>query len=360
MQQERGYVAQVVRTVLVIVGVAVLLYLVYLLRKPIGWILIAAFVAVALNAPVDALSRRMKRGFAIALVYLGLFLVPIGLGALVIPPLVDQLTTLVNELPEYAQEAQEYVESNERLQQLEEDYDIFGRIEEEAQKLPDRIGSAAGTLSDVGIGLVNSVFALVNILVLTAFMLGSGRKWVDAGVKLVPPERRWRVRRVLDHAAAAIGGYVAGALTIALIAGISSFILMTILGVPFAAPLAVLAGFASLIPLVGATAAAFVIGLVTLFNDFPTDTIIWAIWAVVYQQLENNVIQPKIQARTVQVQPFLVLVSVLFGATLLGVLGALVAIPLAATIQVALREWWAWRTEQLRPEAISPKPAGSA
>ena len=129
------------------------------------------------------------------------------------------------------------------------------------------------------------------------------------------------MRRILDHTASAVGGYVQGALTIALIAGIQAFIVMEILGVPFAAPLAVLAGLASLIPLVGATVAAIVIGLVTLFNDFPTDTIIWAVWAVIYQQIENNIIQPQVQRRTVQVQPIIVLIAVLFGSTLMGVAG---------------------------------------
>ena len=117
-------------------------------------------------------------------------------------------------------------------------------------------------------------------------------------------------------------------------------------GIPFAGPLAVIAGFMSLIPLIGATIAAVIIGVVTLFNDFPTDTIIWTVWAIVYQQLENNLVQPQIQKRTVNVQPFIVLVAVLFGSALLGVLGALVAIPIAASIQILIREWWEWRREE--------------
>src|SRR6201999_193871 len=146
----------------------------------------------------------------------------------------------------------------------------------------------------------------------------------------------------------AVGGYVAGALFIAVIAGIATYIMLTILGVPFRAPLAVIAGLFSLIPLVGATIAAVLIGLVTLFEDFPTDTIIWAIWAIVYQQFENHVIQPQVQKRTVHVHPFLTIVAVLFGATLLGVFGALVAIPVAASIQILLREYWDWRTMSVR------------
>jgi predicted PurR-regulated permease PerM len=347
-----------VRTILRIVGVVVLaalaLYLIYLLRKPIGWVLTATFIAVALAAPVSRLERHMRRGLAIALVYLGLILVPVGLTALVVPPLVTQGTQLAQDLPSYARDVQDFVNKNERLRKLDDKYDITGELNKQAAKLPGRVGDAAKVLGDIGLGLVNSVFALVNILILSIFILASGRGWVDAVLSLRPEVERERLRRVLDHAAAAVAGYMQGALTIALIAGIQSFIVMEILGVPFAAPLAVIAGLASLIPLVGATVAAIVIGLVTLFNDFPTDTIIWAIWAVIYQQIENNVIQPQVQRRTVQVQPFVVLVAVLFGSTLLGVVGAIVAIPLAASIQIAVREWWSWRQEQRMAALVDP------
>ncbi len=172
-----------------------------------------------------------------------------------------------------------------------------------------------------------------------------------------------RLRRALDNMAAAVAGYVAGALTIALIAGVATFIVLTILGVPFAAPLAVIAGLFSLIPLVGATIAAVLIGIVTVFEDFPTVTIIWAIWAIVYQQFENHVIQPQIQKRTVKVQPFITIVAVLFGATLLGVLGALVAIPAAASIQILVREYVDIRTMSIKPDARGddlPPPDPSA
>ena len=361
MARDRSYASLVLRTVGIIVAVSVALYLVYLLRRPIGWVLIAVFLAVALSGPVGFLERHMKRGWAITVVYLALFLVPIGVGALIVPPLVNEVTSFVEEIPSYAAEAQEYVEKNERLQELEDDYNVLSQLEAEANKLPSRVGNAAGTLSDVGLGIVNSIFALLNILVLTAFLLSSGKGWVQAFLRQLPGDRRTRVQRVLERSSRAIGGYVAGALFVAVVAGVSSYVVMWILGVPFRAPLAVFAGFMSLIPLVGATIAAVVIGLVTVFNDFPSDTIVWVVWAIVYQQLENNLIQPRIQSRTVDVQPFVVLVSVLFGGTLLGILGAIVAIPVAATIQVSLREWWAWREEQLHGggeqlELLEPPP----
>jgi predicted PurR-regulated permease PerM len=109
------------------------------------------------------------------------------------------------------------------------------------------------------------------------------------------------------------------------------------------------------VPLVGATLGAIVVGVVTLFSDFPTDTIVWVIWSIVYQQVENTVIQPRIQARAVQVQPFVVLVAVLFGSALFGVLGALLAIPFAAAIQITLREYEGYRGAMLL--GVPPEPA---
>jgi predicted PurR-regulated permease PerM len=336
----------VLRTVLVIVGVAISLYLIYLVRRPLLWVLMALFLAVALSSPVNYLNRWMKRGFAIATVYLALVLVPVAVALLVVPPLVTQMTNLVDDLPDYAQDLQDFANRNTTLRKLERDYKITARLETQARELPNRVGDAAGVLQDAGITLVNSIFQLVTILVLCAFMLGSGRIWVDRLIALQPPERAVRMRRVAEHSASAVGAYVGGALLQATCAGILAYIVLSILGVPFRAPLAVLIFFLDLIPLIGATIGAVVVGLATLFVDFPTATIAWTVFAIIYQQVENNVIQPRIQQRAVNVHPLGVLISVLFGSALLGILGALVAIPVAATLQIVAREWWGWRADQ--------------
>jgi predicted PurR-regulated permease PerM len=346
----------IVRIVLVVVCVAIVLYLLWLLRKPISWLLIATFLAVALSPPVNALNRHMRRGFAIAITYLGLLLVPILLIALIVPPLITEANDFADNVPRYSRDVTRYVEENDRLREINKDYDITTKLEEEAGKLPSRLGGAAGTLRDIGFGIVNSLFAGLTILVMTAFLLGSGRRWTDSFIDSRPPEQRDRIRRARDNMASAVGGYVAGALTIALIAGVATYIVLLILGVPFRGPLAVIAGLFSLIPLLGATIAAVLIGVVTLFENFPTATIIWVIWAILYQQLENHVIQPQIQKRTVNVHPFITIVAVLFGATLFGIMGALVAIPVAASIQILLREYVDLRTLSIKPEPPPPPP----
>lgn len=349
-------VRSIFRVVAIVVLSVLALYLVYLLRQPLGWLAMALFVALALAGPVRVLERRMPRGLAIAVVYLALLGAPMLLGALIVPDLVTQATDLAEDVPEYAADLREFIEENETLRDLDEKYDIAAQLEDQAAELPARVGDAATLLSDLGIGIVNSIFAVVNILILSVFMLVSGRRWVDAALALRPPAEAARIRRFLDRIANAVTGYVQGALLVAVVAGTSSYVVMTILGVPFAAPLAVMVGLFALIPVIGATIAAFLVALVTLFNDFPTTTIVWVIWAIVYQQLENYVVQPQVQKRTVDIQPFVVLVAVLFGATLLGVVGALVAIPVAASIQIAVREWWEWRLSE-RETGLVPDPS---
>jgi predicted PurR-regulated permease PerM len=353
-------VRNIVRIVLTVVCVAIALYLLWQLRKPIGWLLTAVFLAAALSPPVNWLNRRMRRGFAIAITYLGLLLVPILLISLIVPPLIGEANTFADHVPRYANDVTDYVQKNRTLRKLNEDYDITDKLQKEAAKLPTKLGGAAGTLRDIGLGIVNSLFALLTILVMTAFLLGSGRGWVDQVIASRPPEQRQRLRRSLENIASAVSGYVAGALTIAFIAGTATFIVLTILGVPFAGPLAVFAGLMSLIPMVGATIAAVIIGVVTVFADFPTDTIIWTIWAIGYQQIENNLIQPQIQKRTVDVQPLVTIFAVLCGGTLLGVIGAIAAIPAAASIQILLREYVDLRTFSVKPHEPPPPPGQPA
>jgi predicted PurR-regulated permease PerM len=348
--------AAILRIVLTVVAVVITLYVIYLLRTPLTWLFIATFLAIALSGPVAFLSRWMKRAFAIAIVYLGLLLFPLVLAGLFIPPLVKQANKLANNVPQYAQDLENYVNDNSTLRQLEEDYNFTEKIKEEAKKLPAKIGDAAGVLSDIGFGLVSRLFAVINILILSAFMLGGGAGWVEAFARRQPADRADAFRRLAARTRDAVSAYVAGALAQATVAGVTSFIVLTILGVPFATALAALIFVLDLIPLVGATIGAVVVGVVTVFNDFPTDTIIWVVFSIIYQQVENNVIQPRIQSRAVDVHPFVVLLSVLFGATLFGVLGALLAIPLAATLQIAAREYLRYREATRAAEIARPAP----
>ncbi len=344
----------VLRVVLIVLAVVGTLFLVELLWQPIAWILIAMFFSVALSGPVNILARRMRRGLAITIVYLAVLLVPIALAALIVPPLVRQGVDFVQDFPQYANDIEAWIEGNERLQKLNQDLGHTERLNSLAADAPERIPEAANLLRDLGTGLVNSIFAGFTIFVLSIFMVARGRRWIDAAVDL-RSEHATAIKATLDRIANAVGNYVGGAIIQASIAGITTFIVLSILGVPFAGALAVLVAILDLLPLVGATIGAFLVGVVTVFNDFPTDTIIWVIYALAYQQFENYVIQPQIQKRAVELEPFIVLVSVLFGGALFGVIGALLAIPVAATIQISIQEWWRYRVAQ-REEALGLRP----
>jgi predicted PurR-regulated permease PerM len=352
----------IARNVLIVVGVVLCLYLIYLLRKPLTWLVIAAFLAVALAGPVNFFQRYMKRGLAIALTYLVLLLIPIGLGAALLPPIVNQISDVATNAPEYVRDVEDYVHKNETLNDLNQKYDITQKLSDEANKLPSKAGDAAKVLRDIGFGLVSSIFAAVTILILSIFMVASGPRWAEGFIRMQRPEHAERIERTLRRIANAIGNYVGGALLQATIAGFSAFIVLTILGVPFAGPLAVLIFVFDLIPVVGATIGAVLVGIVTAFVNFPVALIIWVIFAIVYQQVENYLIQPQIQRRATKIEAFIVLVAVLFGSTLFGVLGAILAIPTAASIQIAVEEYRQYRREVAAAdqEAGGPTPAPEA
>jgi predicted PurR-regulated permease PerM len=348
----------VLRTTLIVLGVALSVYLAYLLRKPIAWLVIAAFIAVALSAPIRVLSRRMPRGLAIAAVYTALIAIPLIMAALLIPPLVSQAEDLANDVPGYVEDVKDFVNENETLSDLNEDYDITTKLEDEAAKLPGKIGDAANILGDIGVGLVNSIFAFVTIMILSIFMVASGGRYLEQFLAAQDPEHRERMRRAFDSIGTAISSYVGGALIQATLAGTFAFIMLTILGAPFAGALALVIAFGDLIPVVGATIAAFFVGIVMLFVNFPVGLIVWIVYAIVYQQVENYVIQPQIQRRAVAVEPLVILVAVLFGSTLFGVPGALLAIPTAASMQIVFREYRDYRRELAGPTrpALEPSP----
>jgi predicted PurR-regulated permease PerM len=358
-RQEGPSTRTVVRIVAIVVACGLALYVIYRLRTPISWVLLAAFIAVAASGPVNRLNRRMPRGAAIAVVYGGIILTPIVIGAILIPPLIEAGTNLVNDLPGYAQDLEETFSENETLADLNRDYDLTGKLEGLAEDAAGQAGTAAGTLADIGGGIVSSLFAVVTILVLSMFLVSRGRRWIDHVVDRRPPREAESIRRALDAMGFAVGGYVGGALAQATVAGIAAFIFLEILGIPSPLALAVVIAIFDVIPLVGATIGAVIVGIVIAFaGDLPGDLIAWAVFAVAYQQFENYVVQPRIQSRAVNVDPFVVVIAALFGGTLLGVIGALVAIPVAAAMQIGFREYLRYRREhpEVSPDAPPDEP----
>ena len=354
----------ILRVVVTVVLSAFALYLIYLLRTPISWLIFATFVAVVVSAPVNILSKRMPRGLAIVIVYFFVAAVPIGLGAILIPPAVRAISDLVSDFPGYVDSLKETVNNSDTLTNLNDNFDLVSKLQDLANNAAGNAGDVAGILADVGAGLVGSVFAGVTILIMSMFMVSRGRSWTDSILRTRPPAEAAAIRRALDRMAIAIAAYVGGALLQATIAATVAFFVLTILGVPAPLALAVIILVLDLIPLIGATIGAIIVGIFTLFADFPTATIIWVVFAIVYQQFENYVVQPRIQGRAVQLDPFIIVIAALFGGTLMGIVGALLAIPTAAAMQIAYHEYMAFRRayhsgEAVEVEAGEGDPPGS-
>ena len=327
----------VAKVVLVAALVVAGLFLLFQIRSVIGTVFIAVFIAVALGPAVDFFERHgWKRWLAILSAYLSLLLAVFVIGLLVVPPIVDETNQFVADVPSYIDDLRE----NETIRDYDEKYQITQKLEESARELPNRLDDALGALQSVTVGVFSTLVQLVTILVIAFFLLLDGKRIVDWIFRELGPARGPRYRRIAEDVYGSVGGYVVGNLLISLIAGTTTFLVLTVLGVPFAVPLAVLMAAFDLIPLVGATIAGLIIGVVAAVDNFPGDLIAWAIFLLLYQQVENNVIQPQVYKRTVQLHPLVVIVGVLIGASLAGVLGALVAIPVAGAGQIIARDWW--------------------
>jgi predicted PurR-regulated permease PerM len=201
-----------------------------------------------------------------------------------------------------------------------------------------RILGLTGTALAITKGIITAIVAIVTIMFMTVFMLLEGPAWLDRFYALLPEGSRDRWRGVGDEIYRTVGGYVTGNLFISVIAGITSTLMLLALRVPYAVALGLLVAILDLIPLAGATIAAIIVCSIGFLHSLAAG-IILIVFFIVYQQIENHLLQPLVYSRTVRLSPLAILISVLVGAEIAGVLGALAAIPVAGTIQVLLRAW---------------------
>jgi predicted PurR-regulated permease PerM len=342
------------RTVLVVIGILVASFIVlevlWIARHILAWIFIALFLAMALNPAVDRLERRVKRrGLATGIVFIAAVGAIAAIGALFIPTLVDQVNEFARKVPDYLDDI---TKGRGRLGFLQEKYHLVDKARDAVQE-----GGAAkllgisGKAVAVAKGVVTVVVASLTIAFLTFFMLLEGPRWVDRFFSLLSPPARVRWQGVARDIYRTVGGYVTGNLLISLVAGVLTAFVLRIMGVPFAIALGLIVAILDLIPLAGATIAAILVGGVAFLHSITAGIVVVAFF-IVYQQFENHVLQPVVYSRTVQLSPLIVLISVLIGAELAGVLGALGAIPVAGSIQVLFLDWLRHRK--------SEAPAGAA
>jgi predicted PurR-regulated permease PerM len=340
------------RTVLVVLGIilaaVVMIRIVQAAQGVLIWVGVAVFLALALNPAVEWLLGRgvPRRGLAVGITFVAALLVIAALAATIVPTVVDQVNDFVDAVPGYVEDL---TAGRGRLGFLERDYHITERVRDAlSEGGASKVLGLSGTAVAVTKGVVTAVVAVLTIAFLTFFMLLEGPKWVERLYSLLPEEKQSRWRGIGDQIYRTVGGYVTGNLLISLIAGIASTGVLTILGVPYALALGLLVAILDLIPLAGATIAAVAVSTVA-FLDSVQSGIIGLIFFIVYQQLENHVLQPIVYGRTVQLSPLAVLIAVLIGAELAGVVGALAAIPVAGTIQVILVDWLAHRRPRQAP-----------
>jgi len=345
------------RTVLLVIGiiiaVAATLKILWISRGVISWIFIAVFLALALNPAVDRLERRIghRRGAATGVVFVAAIAAIAGIGALFIPTLVHQVNDFANKVPDYLHDI---TKGRGRLGFLETKYHLVDKARDAlrdggAKKLFGLSGTAVALTKSV----ISVVVAVVTIAFMTFFMLLEGPAWVERGYGLLPRESQPRWRAVGREIYRTVGGYVTGNLLISLIAGTATTIVLLIVGVPYAVALGLIVAILDLIPLAGATIAAIIVGIVAFLHSIVAGIVV-IVFFIVYQQLENHLLQPVVYGRTVQLSPLAVLISVLIGAELAGVLGALAAIPVAGSLQAILRELLRGRRGQAALEPGAP------
>jgi predicted PurR-regulated permease PerM len=345
--------SQVVRTVAVALLTAAVvlggLFLLWQVRSFIGWFVIALFLAAVLNPAVNWLQRRhrmIKRSLAIVLTYLGVVVALVLIAGVFVPVLIDELRKLIDFIVTVAQAPEGPAAY---LRGIADQYGsgwLFDRLSGQLSDLPSQLGDLAKSFllsaGGIAISAAGFVASLVTILTLTFFMLLGSERLVNGSVRLFPEPQRPLVRSILGQSAGAVFGYITGNLAISFIAGVTTFILLVVLGIPYPAALALLVAVLDLIPLIGATLGATVVIVVALFVA-PWKALILLVFFLVYQQVEGSVLQPLVYSRAVHLDGLTIFIAVLVGGLLLGIPGALLAIPVAEIIRILVTDLLAYR-----------------
>lgn len=323
--------------VAIVLAFALALKIVIIAGQVIVWIFIAVFLALAINPLVEWLRRKgvHRRGLAVMIAFSVVLLALVGLAAVFVPILIDQVGKFIDAVPGYVSDL---TNGKGRLGFLERNYHVVEKVEKAIKH--NSAGKVIG-VSNIALsltrGVISAVVATITIAFMTLFMLLEGPAWVERFLGLLPEQSAKRWRAVGRDVYGTVGGYVAGNLLISLIAGTLAGIVLWILGVPYPVPLGLLVGLLDLIPLAGATVAAVMVTGIAFTAGVWVGVIV-LVYFIIYQQVENQLLQPVIYGKTVQLSPLAVLIAVLIGAKLGGIVGALAAIPVAGGIQIVLRD----------------------
>jgi predicted PurR-regulated permease PerM len=339
-------VAKIVLVALFWGGVALLLAIGLLhTRTTLQWVAAAIFLALALDPAVSLIQRawprdgKMPRVLAILLIYLVALAAMVFLVLHVFPPIVHDIEGLAHKLPRYVHDFEDWANNNKQFQDLNAKYHITAKLSEEGATLPSHLSSGASTLGSFTVSILEHLIAAITVITLTFFLLLDGRGMVTRGTGRLPEPQRERARRIADRVAEVVKAYVSVNLLLAVAAGVLTWGFLQAEGFHLAVPLAVLVAFLDLIPLIGLTIGGLAVFAVLLIDGGPGDAIVWLVLFLVYQQAQDRVIQPLLyKGGALKVNPAVAIVAVIVGAELAGVLGALLAIPTAASLGVVIDE----------------------
>lgn len=307
------------------------------LTQVITLLVIASFLTLTLNPLVEALGKHgLRRPLSVAIVFAGLVAAFTALGFVVIPPVAQQGGLLADHAPTYLND----LLANGFVRDLDSQYHVLGKLQVELQKLATNgnfMGGIFGGVLGAGRALASGLFAILTVLVLTLYFLSSLPRVKEAAYAMVPSSRRPRIVSLSEEIMRRVGSYAIGQVAVATINAILSYVMLSVVGIHYAAVLAVVVGVLGLIPMVGASIGAALVCLVAVFDE-PQKAAIALVYYVVYQQVENYVVAPRIMQRTISVPGVVTVIAALVGATLAGVLGALLAMPVAAGLLLIYEE----------------------
>ncbi len=304
----------------------------------LGLLAVALFFTVVLTPFVDLVQQRLhlRRTLATLVVFVIGVVVVAGIVVLFVEPIATSSSDLGRDLPKLVRDAEH---GRGRIGHVLRDLGVQGWVHDNLPAIRRSLGRSDGPLVQAGVAVVSGVVATITIAVLVFLMLVEGPLFSAAVLGLFPPGRAERIRRIGTDAARAMSGYALGNLAISGLAGTTAYISLRLLGVPFALVLAVWVAFADLIPLVGATLGAIPPIFIGLLKSPGTALAVIAFF-VVYQLFENHVVQPVVMSRTVRLNPLGVLLVVIAGVELAGMLGALLALPVAGAAKVVFEDVW--------------------
>ncbi len=321
-----------------------LVHLVLDLSQLLTLVGLALFLALGLEPIVAKLVRMgLGRGLAVLFVVIGLCAILTLLGWLILPTVVDQTTQLVENAPDSLLRLQH----NHLVEQLNSRWHVTNRVRQDVQSFIEHVtfSSVFGGILGAGRAIVNGVLATFTVLILTLYFLVAMPRVKMAVYQMVPSSRRPRVVYLSEEITRRVGSYFLGQLCVASINGGLSYVILRILGLPFAAVLAVLVGMLALVPVLGTLIGGVLVTLVALESGW-VDAVIVLGYYVAYHLVEAYVLAPKIMRRAVEVPPVVTIMAILAGQTLLGILGALLAIPVAAGLLLIYEEVLVPRQQQ--------------